>query len=90
MTNSIGELEKDANCIFVIGSNTTENHPVIGMKIKQNKLYNGAKLIVADPRRTDLAEIADVYMPHLPGSDVALVNAMMNVIISEGLADEAQ
>ena len=59
------------------------------MKIKQNKLYNGAKLIVADPRRTDLAEIADVYMPHLPGSDVALVNAMMNVIISEGLADEA-
>jgi len=89
MTNAIGELEKDANCIFVIGSNTTENHPVIGMKIKQNKLYNGAKLIVADPRRTDLAEIADVYMPHLPGSDVALLNAMMNVIISEGLADEA-
>lgn len=88
MTNAIGELEKDANCIFVIGSNTTENHPVIGMKIKQNKLYNGAKLIVADPRRTDLAEIADVYMPHLPGSDVALVNAMMNVIISEGLADK--
>jgi formate dehydrogenase alpha subunit len=89
MTNSIGELEKDANCIFVIGSNTVENHPVIGMKIKHNKLYNGAKLIVADPRRTDLAEIADVYMPHIPGSDVALVNAMMNVIISEGLADQA-
>jgi formate dehydrogenase major subunit len=87
MTNSIGELEKDADCIFVIGSNTTENHPVIGMKIKQNKLYNGGRLIVADPRRTDLADIADVYMPHLPGSDVALVNAMMNVIISEGLAD---
>jgi len=88
MTNSIEELEKDANCIFVIGSNTTENHPVIGMKIKKNVLQNGAHLIVADARRTDLAKIADVYMPHLPGSDVALVNAMMNVIITEGLANQ--
>lgn len=88
MTNSIGELEKDARCIFVIGSNPTDNHPVIGMKIKKNKLYNGAKLIVADARYTDLASIADVYLPHLPGSDVALLNAMMNVIINEGLADK--
>ena len=72
MTNSIGELEKDATGIFVIGSNTTENHPVIGMKIKRNVLQNGAKLVVADPRRTDLAELADVYMAHLPGTDVAL------------------
>jgi len=89
MTNAIGELESESNCIFVIGSNTTENHPVIGMKIKKNVIYNGAKLIVADPRRTDLADLADVYMPHLPGSDVALVNGMMNVIISEKLADTA-
>jgi len=87
MTNSIGELEKDATGIFVIGSNTTENHPVIGMKIKKNVLKNGAKLVVADPRRTDLADLADVYMAHLPGTDVALVNGMMNVIINEGLAD---
>ena len=88
MTNSIEELEKDATGIFVIGSNTTENHPVIGMKIKKNVLYRGAKLIVADPRRTDLAELADVYMAHLPGTDVALINGMMNVIITEGLADK--
>lgn len=87
MTNSINELEKDAQAIFVIGSNTTENHPVIGMKIKKNVLENGAKLIVADPRRTDLANLADVYMRHKPGTDVALVNGMMNVIINEGLAD---
>jgi len=60
MTNSIGELEKDARCIFVIGSNPTDNHPVIGMKIKKNVLYNGAKLIVADARYTDLASIADI------------------------------
>lgn len=88
MTNSIEELEKDAKCIFVIGSNTTENHPVIGMKIKKNVLYRGAKLIVADPRRIDLAEMADVYMAHLPGTDVALINGMMNVIINEGLVDK--
>jgi len=88
MTNSIGELERDATGIFVIGSNTTENHPVIGMKIKKNVLQNGAKLIVADPRRTDLAEWADVYLAHLPGTDVALLNGMMNVILTEGLADQ--
>ena len=88
MTNSIGELEKDARAVFVIGSNTTENHPVIGMNIKRNVLENGAKLIVADPRRTDLANLADVYMQHRPGTDVALVNGMMNVIIEEGLLDQ--
>jgi len=87
MTNSIGELENDAKCIFLIGTNTTENHPVIGYKIRQNVLKNGAKLLVADPRRTEMAELADLYLPFKPGTDVALLNGMMNVIISEGLAD---
>lgn len=87
MTNSINELEKDARCIFVIGTNTTENHPVIGMKIKRNVLYNGGKLIVADPREIELSKYADVYMQHKPGSDVALINGMMNVIINENLLD---
>jgi formate dehydrogenase major subunit len=87
MTNSIDELEKDAKCIFVIGSNTTENHPVIGMKIKRNVLFNGAKLIVADPRKIELADCADVYMSQKPGTDVALINGMMHVIIKEGLAN---
>jgi len=88
MTNSIQELEKDAKCIFVIGSNTTENHPVIGMKIKKNVLENGAKLVVADPRRIDLGDFADVYMQQKPGTDVALVNGMMHVIIRDGLANQ--
>lgn len=88
MTNSIKELEKDTKCIFVIGSNTTENHPVIGYKIKKNVRENGAKLIVADPRRTDLAEMATVYLQHRPGTDVALLNGMIHVIIKEGLADQ--
>ncbi|KGP75760.1 formate dehydrogenase [Desulfosporosinus sp. Tol-M] len=85
MTNSINELQHDAKAIFLIGTNTTENHPVIGYKIKSNVRKNDAKLIVADPRRTELAEMADVFMQFRPGTDVALVNGMMNVIISEGL-----
>jgi formate dehydrogenase major subunit len=88
MTNSIGELGKDATAIFLIGTNTTENHPIIGYKIKSNVRKNGAKLIVADPRRIDLAEMADVYMQFKPGTDVALLNGMMNVILNEGLADK--
>ena len=88
MTNSINELQNDATAIFLIGTNTTENHPVIGYKIKSNVRKNGAKLIVADPRRIDLAEMADVYMQFRPGTDVALINGMMNVIISEGLLDK--
>ena len=85
MTNSIEEV-KDLNSIFVIGSNTTENHPVIGVKIKQ-AVRKGAKLIVADPRRIELAERADIFLQINPGTNVALLNTMMNVIISENLQD---
>ena len=88
MTNTINELEKDATAIFLIGTNTTENHPVIGYKIRKNVRFNGAKLIVADPRRIELAELADVYMQFRPGTDVALLNGMMNVILTEGLVDK--
>lgn len=86
MTNSIGELEK-ADCIFVIGSNTTETHPVTATYIKRAML-KGAKLIVADPREIELARSSDVFMQLKPGTNVALLNAMMNVIISEGLEDK--
>ena len=88
MTNTIEELEKDATVIFLIGTNTTENHPVIGYKIKKNVRENGAKLIVADPRRIELAEMADVFLQFRPGTDVALLNGIMNVIINEGLQDK--
>jgi formate dehydrogenase alpha subunit len=86
MTNSIGEIV-DTDCMFVIGSNTTENHPVIGAKMKQ-ALKKGAKLIVADPRRIELAEYADVFLQLKPGTNIALLNGMMNVIIEKGLYDE--
>ncbi|MHC4159120.1 MAG: formate dehydrogenase subunit alpha, partial [Planctomycetota bacterium] len=88
MTNSIDEI-KDAGCIFVIGSNTTEAHPVIGLCVKEAVMKNGAELLVADPRRIDLARFAKLYIAQKPGTDVALINTMMNVIISEELYDKA-
>ena len=88
MTNSIEEIRR-APLIFVIGSNTTECHPVIGILIRQAVAFGDTTLVVADPRTISLTEISDLHMRHRPGTDVALVNAMMNVIIEEGLEDKA-
>ncbi len=87
MTNSLEDLEKDAELYFVIGSNTTHAHPVIGTMIKRAVKSRGAKLIVADPRDIELAEYSDLHLRQRPGTDVALINGMMNVIISHGLED---
>jgi formate dehydrogenase major subunit len=84
MTNSIDEIEY-TNAIFAIGTNTTENHPVIGAKVKRAVRQHGAKLIVADPRKIDLVKYAAIWLQQRPGTDVALLNGMMNVIISENL-----
>lgn len=85
MTNSIEEVV-DNDTIFVIGSNTTEAHPVIGASIKQ-AVKKGAKLIVADPVRIKLSEIADCYLQIQPGSNTALLNGMINYIIENNLQD---
>jgi formate dehydrogenase alpha subunit len=82
MTNSIAEIE-DARCIFVIGSNTTECHPLIARRIYRGK-EKGAKLIVADPRNIQLGRFADVTIRHRLGSDVALLNGIMHAIIKNG------
>lgn len=84
MTNSIEELE-NTEVIFVIGSNTTEQHPLVGMRIINAVKNNGAKLIVADPRKIPLAEYAEIYAPLEPGSNLALINGILNVIVTEGL-----
>ncbi|MEW6027781.1 MAG: molybdopterin-dependent oxidoreductase, partial [Planctomycetota bacterium] len=83
MTNSIDEVD-DADCILVIGSNTTEAHPIIGYAIKRAVL-KGAKLIVCDPRAIELTEFSEIWLQQRCGSDVALINGLMNVIITEGL-----
>ncbi len=86
MTNSISEI-RNTDAMFVIGSNTTENHPIIGAVMKQAK-KRGAKLIVADPRRIELAEYADVFLQLKPGTNIALLNGLMNVIIENGLQND--
>jgi predicted molibdopterin-dependent oxidoreductase YjgC len=86
MTNSIEEIG-DAGCIFAIGTNTTEDHPVIALQIK-NALDKGARLIVADPRRIDLCNRAHIWMRQRPGTDVALLMGMARVIVDEGLQDK--
>jgi len=86
MTNSMPGIENNG-LIFVIGSNTTETHPIIGLKMK--KAYRkGAKIIVADPRRIDLVRFADLWLQQRPGTDVALLNSIMHVILKEGLEDK--
>ena len=86
MTNCVTEI-KDADVIFITGSNTSEAHPVMGMYVRQAHKM-GKKIIVADPVRIPLAEIADIYLQIKPGTSVALSNGMLNVIFAEGLEDK--
>ncbi len=85
MTNSISEIA-DAKVLFVIGSNTTEQHPMIGMHML-DAVDRGATLVVADPRRTQLAELSRIHLRHRSGTDVALLMGIMNVIVNEGHVD---
>ncbi len=85
MTNSMPEIVNN-DLIFVIGSNTTETHPIIGLKMKK-AFRRGAKLIVADPRKIPLVKFAHLWLQHRPGTDVALLNSIMHVILRESMED---
>jgi formate dehydrogenase alpha subunit len=87
MTNSIAEFE-NAECIFIIGSNTSVSHPLIATRIFKAK-KNGATIIVADPRKIHITEIADIHVAQKMGTDVALLNGIMNVILENGWQDQA-
>lgn len=87
MTNSITEID-DTDCILVIGSNTTGQHPLIASRIIRAK-EKGAKLIVIDPRRIPLTEYADLFIQVNPGTNVALLNGIINILLEKGLIDEA-
>jgi len=86
MTNSIDEVE-NADCLLISGSNTTEAHPVIGYRVRK-ALKNGAKLIVIEPRRIELADYADVFVQIKPGTNEAIFNGLLHVIIKEDLYDK--
>jgi len=86
MTNPIASLAQ-ATAILVVGSNTTEQHPLVASYILEAR-GKGARLVVADPRKTQLADLADLRLAPRPGTDIAWINALLNVIIQENLIDQ--
>ncbi|UCD92770.1 MAG: formate dehydrogenase subunit alpha [Methanobacteriota archaeon] len=86
MTNSVPEF-LEADCILITGSNTIEQHPLIGTWLLDAK-ERGAKIIVVDPREIPIVKFADIYLQFKPGTDVAWLNAFINIIIQEGLEDK--
>lgn len=86
-TSSFDDIEQ-AQLIMLCGCNPTENHPIVGARIKQ-AVRQGAKLIVIDPRRIDLAQYADLHLAPRPGTNLPLFNAMAACIVEEGLVDPA-
>jgi formate dehydrogenase alpha subunit len=88
MTNSIDDFG-NARCIFAIGTNTAEAHPVLAMKVRRTVRHNGAKLIVVNPMEVDFVRDADIWIRHKYGTDVALMMGMCRIILDEGLHDAA-
>lgn len=89
MSNSMDDVSQDAQAFLVIGSNTTEQHPVFGTMIRRAVSQRGAKLVVADPRRIELTDFATLHLRHRPGTDVALINGLMYLILQNGGEDRA-
>ena len=87
MTNSLADLS-ESDCYLITGTNTTENHPVIATIIKRAVTQKGATLILVDPRDIDLAKFASVWLRQKPGTDIAWINGLINVILRESLVDE--
>jgi formate dehydrogenase alpha subunit len=88
MTNSFDDIAEQAQAYFIIGSNTTEQHPVLGMRVRQAIKQRGAKLILCDPRLIPLADLATLHIRQKPGTDIALLNGIMHVLIEQDLYDQ--
>ena len=88
MTNSIADIV-DARAILAIGTNTTEQHPVLSLQIKRAVRRHGAQLIVADPRRIELVDFAALHLQLKAGTNLALLNGLAYIILAEGLHDRA-
>ncbi len=87
-TNNLEDI-RHAKCIFIIGSNTSGQHPLAYARITDAVKNHGAKLIVVDPRMTPVAKLAHIYAPIKAGTNLALINAMMHVILKESLEDKS-
>ncbi|OQA46077.1 MAG: Formate dehydrogenase H [Chloroflexi bacterium ADurb.Bin325] len=88
MTNTFEDIAQQAKLLFIIGSNTTEQHPIFGMQLRQAVKQRGVPLIVADPRRIPITQFATIHLRHRPGTDTALLNGLMNVLVTEDLYDK--
>ncbi len=93
MSNSIDDVTEQSQAIFIIGSNTTEQHPVIGMRLRQAVKQRGARLIVADPRRIEITKLATpqyggLHLRQRAGTDIALLNGLMHIILQNGWEDK--
>jgi formate dehydrogenase major subunit/formate dehydrogenase alpha subunit len=94
MSNSLDDVAAQAEAVFLIGSNVTEQHPVFGAMLRGAVRRRGLKIVVADPRAIDIAEFAALHLRHRPGTDVALLNGLMHLLLKdEGrgpVADQAE
>jgi len=88
MSNSMDDVAANASLFFIIGSNTSEQHPVFGTMLRRAIRFRDAKLIVADPRRIDMVDFADIHLRQKPGTDIALLNGLMHIIIQNGWEDK--
>src|SRR5512135_1610376 len=87
MTNTFDDIVTHAQALFIIGSNTTEQHPVFGTMIRQAVIRRGVKLVIADPRRIDMVDFATLHLRQKPGTDIALINGLMNIILEKDWED---
>jgi formate dehydrogenase major subunit/formate dehydrogenase alpha subunit len=88
MTNSLDDIAEAAESYLVIGSNTTAQHPVLGVRLRRAAQQRGAVIIVADPRSIPLTELATLHIRHRPGTDVALLNGIAHVLVRSGWVDQ--
>jgi formate dehydrogenase alpha subunit len=86
MSNTASEVIHN-DLMMIVGSNTSENHPIIALQMKEAVRKYGAKMIVVDPRRIDLVDFAELWLPLKPGTNVPLLTAMAHVIVKEGLVN---
>src|SRR5438045_8239569 len=89
MSNSMDDIAADAKAMFLIGSNVTEQHPVFGTMIRRAVLKRGVQVVVADPRKIDITEFAVLHLRQKPGTDVALINGIMRIILQRSGQDQA-
>jgi predicted molibdopterin-dependent oxidoreductase YjgC len=89
MTNSMDDIVRDARSVLIVGSNTTEQHPVLGMRLRRAVRERGLPIIVIDPRSIPITRMAALHLRLRPGTDVVLLNALAHVLIAEDRVDRA-